>query len=57
MNKLSYKKTGRIGLFDKDETSLKLSKLGSRIEHVFGFATNSMNNFYIVFSEQEALPY
>jgi len=32
MNKVSYKKTGRIGLFDKDETSLKLSKLGNPLE-------------------------
>ena len=32
MAKFTYKQTGRIGLFDKDETSEKLSKLGNPLE-------------------------
>jgi len=32
MSVLQYKQTGRIGLFDKDETSEKLSKLGNPLE-------------------------
>jgi len=32
MKKAKYKSTGRIGFFDKDETSAKLSKLGNPLE-------------------------
>jgi IS5 family transposase len=32
MSKFTFKQTGRIGLFDKDETSEKLSKLGNPLE-------------------------
>ena len=32
MSVLQYKQTGRISLFDKDETSDKLSKLGNPLE-------------------------
>jgi hypothetical protein len=88
MRKHPYKSSGHVGLFDKEETSSKLSKLGSpidtmlkdkglisqiidrafrgkplteeqktnnsikskvhcRVEHAFGFVSNSMNDFYI----------
>ena len=32
MSQIKYKTTGRIGLFDRDETSAKLSKLGNPLE-------------------------
>jgi uncharacterized membrane protein len=32
MQKCKYKTTGRIGLFDKDATSAKLSKLANPLE-------------------------
>jgi len=32
MSRFKYKQTGRIGLFDKEETSNKLSKLGNSLE-------------------------
>jgi IS5 family transposase len=32
MNSIKYKSTGKIGLFDKEETSTKLSKLGNPLE-------------------------
>ena len=32
MKQIKYKTTGRIGFFDKDETSSKLSKLGNPLE-------------------------
>jgi len=32
MSTNKYKQTGRIGLFDRDETSEKLSKLGNPLE-------------------------
>ena len=32
MSKFRFKQTGRIGLFDKDETSEKLTKLGNPLE-------------------------
>jgi len=32
ISKFKFKQTGRIGLFDKDETSGKLSKLGNPLE-------------------------
>jgi hypothetical protein len=34
MQKCKYKTTGRIGLFDKDATSAKLSKSGNPLEHI-----------------------
>ena len=34
MSVIKYKQTGRIGLFDKDETSSKLSKPGNPLEEL-----------------------
>ena len=32
MSSFKYKQTGRVGLFDKEETGKKLSKLGNPLE-------------------------
>jgi len=34
MATIRYKQKGRIGLFDKEETSVKLSKLGNPLEKI-----------------------
>jgi hypothetical protein len=47
MQKRIYKTTGRIGLFDKDVTSTKLSKLGNPLEKLHNVIDFEMFRFEI----------
>ena len=45
MMQIKYKTTGRIGLFDRDETSSKLSKLGNPLEKLHNVIDFEMFRF------------
>jgi len=45
MMQIKYKTTGRIGLFDRDETSSKLSKLGNPLEKLHNMIDFEMFRF------------